>query len=572
MIKELSVSNARIFGGPKTWVFPFSDLSIFCGTNSAGKSTILKTLLLLQQNSARLGEERRTTGVLQFSGKSVDLGDYQSFISNNDSTKPLKISIVIEHFFPRLKLETLEKWCDPDIFELIKPVYSEKEKNRYQLKADFVFVPSTFFSDFLALEQPNEGAVNADSMLTGVVADQSIARGMLQSCSFDVSVSGVSVLKWQIEGKVAAEKSDRKAEKTTAKDLEIEYFLSFPLKFFKAFDGDRMLVADLNRINEKGYINFKAVMTGLFPIAILGEMPSAATPKERARKGGGGMRISTAYLPPIIDNALDDLRRDLQSVIYVGPLRSPGRRYYVLSQDAGTDFDAAGEFLPYILRDRRDAAVTYCKPITFQTMSQGNLEDALNEWMHFLKTGMVLKSGDKKEISPSFHRSYFGELKIKGRDNQSHSLADTGFGYSQVLPILVRGLLAREGSLLIVEQPELHLHPALQIRLAHFFLAMTYAKRQVLLETHSEHIVNSLRTLAAENPDTDISERLKIFFIDGEKSPPRVHDLSVLPNGTVPAWPQEFFGEGITLSGRLLRAQRLRIKAAQALEEKKEKL
>jgi predicted ATPase len=148
------------------------------------------------------------------------------------------------------------------------------------------------------------------------------------------------------------------------------------------------------------------------------------------------------------------------------------------------------------------------------------------------------------------------QLSIRGAGGEgNHSLADSGFGYSQVLPILVRGLLSEVGDTFIVEQPELHLNPALQVRLAYFFLAMAFAGKQLILETHSEHIVNTLRVLAAEDPTKRASSLMSIFFLDAQGGKTNVQDISVRSDGTVPRWPNHFFGEARTLAGRLLRAQ-----------------
>jgi predicted ATPase len=120
----------------------------------------------------------------------------------------------------------------------------------------------------------------------------------------------------------------------------------------------------------------------------------------------------------------------------------------------------------------------------------------------------------------------------------------------------VGGLLADPGNTFIVEQPELHLNPSLQVRLAEFFISMVRAGKQVLVETHSEHIVNAIRVLTAEDESGFMSERSRIYFIDTSGAKPAVHELSVQKDGTVPEWPRYFFGEAVELTGRLLRAQK----------------
>jgi predicted ATPase len=202
--------------------------------------------------------------------------------------------------------------------------------------------------------------------------------------------------------------------------------------------------------------------------------------------------------------------------------------------------------------------VQCCLPENLEKVEKITLGKALNYWLHFLRTG-DRKAPAESEFSPTFHKSVLGEISIRGLSSM-HGLIDSGFGYSQLLPILVRGLVARGNGTLLVEQPELHLHPSVQIRLADFFAGLCRAGRQVIVETHSEHLVNAFRVLVAESKEgSDLHDVIKIHYIGAnEGQRPHCYDLSVQPDGTVPAWPREFFGEALALSSRLLKAQKRR--------------
>ena len=82
-------------------------------------------------------------------------------------------------------------------------------------------------------------------------------------------------------------------------------------------------------------------------------------------------------------------------------------------------------------------------------------------------------------------------VHMKGR--KALPLTAVGVGVSQILPILVMGLLAPNDTLLLVEQPELHLHPSVQARLGDFFMGLAQCEKQCLIETHSENLVSQLR-------------------------------------------------------------------------------
>jgi predicted ATPase len=220
--------------------------------------------------------------------------------------------------------------------------------------------------------------------------------------------------------------------------------------------------------------------------------------------------------------------------------------------------DPSGDFMPYVLRDEASSPVVNAGLKERVPKGCQTLGPALDYWLYHLRTGRFTEGqASDKELQVSNTAEFVVQCEIRSPvGTGTFSIADSGFGYSQVLPILIRGLLVPKGGTLIVEQPELHLNPALQLRLAAFFVAMVRAGKQVILETHSEHIVNAVRVLAGEDESAEIAKATSIYFfgLDGGKL--SIMEMSVLPDGTVRDWPLEFFGEAAQLAGRLLRVQR----------------
>ena len=100
MIRSIETKNVRVFD-KKLWKFPLRNITVFCGTNSSGKSTLLKTVLLLRQ-SMGIGENQKSeNGRLRFIGSQVDLGSYSSLVSHNQVGRPIIIALSVADKMPR---------------------------------------------------------------------------------------------------------------------------------------------------------------------------------------------------------------------------------------------------------------------------------------------------------------------------------------------------------------------------------------------------------------------------------------------------------------------------------------
>ena len=132
--------------------------------------------------------------------------------------------------------------------------------------------------------------------------------------------------------------------------------------------------------------------------------------------------------------------------------------------------------------------------------------------------------------------------------------ANMGFGFSYALPVIVAGLLAPEGGLLLVENPEAHLHPAGQSRLGRFLARVAGSGVQVIIETHSDHTVNGVRLAVAEEQTIDSRDVIVHFFGKAGDGHPVSIDLT--EHGRLSAWPEGFFDQIETDLGGLARARR----------------
>lgn len=513
MISQIGLRNVRLFGNIG-YSFNLPALTIFCGTNSSGKSTILKTLLLLRQSQGLNETYGTRPGMLRLTGSQVDLGNYQSFVTDKDSNRNIEISLGIKDLIPNRLAEAIAKSKDMQL-----KLKGKQGATYYDLYTSF---------QFRAFKKAKE--TGEEGRITAVAP-----RGVLHNADFKLVVNEQLLASWSI------------ARSISTKD-DLSYTLRLPISEISEFDISFRELKRSTPIKRKE-LTFKTELDGLLPQYIYSEDRSALK----------GRTERTNYpLPRHIKVAVTDLAKALQRINYLAPLRTAGKRYYLANYDVAADLDPSGDFLPYILGAIiEEPKVIHVMP-KMKSVVRHELSRALQIWLYYLKTGTTSYITSKRsEFEVSTSKGTLVEIDLKAmRGALKHSIADSGFGYSQVLPILVRGLLAPKGSTLVVEQPELHLNPAIQVRLADFFIALINAGKQVIIETHSEHIVNAVRVRTAEETGCFLANNAKIYFLDIDRGMPIVHDMNIKPDGTIPGWPFHFFGEAASLTGRLLRAQK----------------
>ena len=247
--------------------------------------------------------------------------------------------------------------------------------------------------------------------------------------------------------------------------------------------------------------------------------------------------------------ASDDLRSVLEKLTYLRANRKRPTRGYRDGAHRQQPIGYSGEFTPSILLEKVGAQVTYAEPPIIPNSvdearngnrdwkaKQETLGDALNDWLSRLEIAshveIVPPSGVSKDL----------QMRASPMGQSKHDITEIGFGVSQVIPVLVAGLLQPEGSLLIVDLPEAHLHPRPQSDVADFFCSLALSGRTALVETHSEMFFHRLRLRAAQNPN--LMDKIAVYFINrptkGICDKPQLVDLR---NEGDLHWPEGFLQE-----------------------------
>jgi len=149
------------------------------------------------------------------------------------------------------------------------------------------------------------------------------------------------------------------------------------------------------------------------------------------------------------------------------------------------------------------------------------------------------------------------KLELKGKDREHTVLnllfntedsegryrpSNVGFGYTYILPIVVSGLIAKSGEILIVENPEAHLHPKAQSELTKFLALVASCGVQVFIESHSEHVLNAIRVATLQKEINIKNDEVSVLYFQNDKKEPFVH-LEIDEKGKIDNWVDGFFDQ-----------------------------
>ena len=235
-----------------------------------------------------------------------------------------------------------------------------------------------------------------------------------------------------------------------------------------------------------------------------------------------GVLNSTGLLEPFLPlrNAFENL---FSRILYLGPLREYPQHTYTWEGDHPKGIGQEGEKAISALLSGRIRHLSIDKQIL--------------SWLQRLE---LIDSYDLRPISDTNQDYEFLVKKYKG--GPEVRLTDVGFGVSQVLPVLILCHYAPEGSILILEQPEAHLHPKVQSELADVLIDVVKNRNvQIILESHSAHLLHRLqRRIAEEQMSADDTA---FYFCQINDGTSEIERLKVDEYGNIRNWPQNFFGD-----------------------------
>jgi len=588
MINKWILNNFKSINKEKE--LEFRPLTIFTGANSSGKSTILQSILLVTQTL----QDSIPSRSIVLNGWFKKFGSYDDVVNHRDFNKDITIGFDISGEMPMVSRRTYGPWmeeiksvdcsfivssnrCKEDLLpylrelklittdirdkqtilrlskinepskeikkvldsvneniqqgELDYKVEANFENNRRfynrNVQSKFIGVGLSHFLPNYLLFYYNRIDRMKDHLLDALMGGREMYTDMLDS------IDGTLNHALTQKGMEIADAINNTLEKKT-KNFEriyerIKKDFTFQL-LVRLFDASR--ISDMDKML---YVNQLQDVLSKLPVQYaIDRMPMYYQP--------GGEYVKSFFS---------------EHIKYLGPLREEPKSLYPLEgSGSASDLGLKGENTAAVLENNKNELIHYVAPSFFEKpistkpeVTIGTLAEAINKWLVYLGVASDMSTNDKGKFGH--------ELKITTEiKDMQQDLTHVGVGVSQILPILVLCFLAEKGDSIILEQPELHLHPKVQTRLADFFVSMNALGKQCIIETHSEYLINRLRLLVVKSDDTKVADETMIYFVEKDQTEgfSKYREITINPYGKIDRWPEGFFDEGENLSSQIVEA------------------
>lgn len=496
-------------------------ITVFVGKNSCGKSSLLRTLPLLRQSF-----ESRTSGPILWYGRYVDYGAF-SEAKNNKSE--------CEEIFLDYKFDIRHK---PNSKQAsARPILRTKSSIELQLGVKEQGKRTVASSLNIKIEG-NEIHVKLDDDCTTYLNKNKVETST-KVHYFNPTSGLLPVLYCLSQDFPELDFYDDEDVVDEWNSLEIEYQESGVifrenileiLRIIEPYSNDRhiwgnLALSEVNLISNLSLNSKKDTLKQLFKIFSV-----ANTPDEETCNQIYSMLL-VSYLPKLISDIDDALESYASSITYIAPLRASAERFYRFQDLRVEELDHTGSNLAMLLQSFNARQMR-----NFQRWSQVNF-------------GFTI-------LLPESNSLHY-EIKIEIGE-EVHNISDMGFGFSQILPIITslwfenngptnsRKRISNNSSILVIEQPELHLHPELQTLLAKVFISVVHKsitegrnrRQKIIFETHSKTMIDALGDYIEEH---QCPELVNIVIFNKQDGVTNIETASFDEEGDLNNWPIGFF-------------------------------
>ena len=402
---------------------------------------------------------------------------------------------------------------------------------------------SALFKALLALKQTAESrdlqsplVVNGDYVKLGSYRDFIYGHDLRRGFSVETLLSGGSLFDHIVQGML--ERSHKASEiQSFSEDIRFEVEFQYnkgtqqvQVKTVSATDGSLNLLRATR--NRKGVYKAKTPLSSgnfvlsKFYLLRLEELPDPES-LNKTRSDVFRRSLNHSLLFSTFGQFIQEL---FSRTHYLGPLRAAPERYYIAGGETPQDVGLAGERAVDVLRMHRRLV----RP-SVESESR-KLVTKVEEWVQRFGFSLEIKFS---QASPTVYEVLF----VDPYTNISVNIADVGFGASQVLPVIVEGFYSTPGCTFLIEQPEIHLHPKAQATLGDLLVDLSKHERQVIVETHSEHLINRVQLRIAD--ETIDRSDVAIYYFESTEQGTRIREVSLTEYGQYVSetLPEDFFNE-----------------------------
>lgn len=533
LIKFIALHNFKGFSDEVR--IDIKPVTLLFGANSAGKSSILQAMQYVREilERSNLNADRTLQG-----GDAVDLGGFLNLVNGRDASKSIEIEIGMQlgdESVPELVPDAFEDWhsVDGDVWQFysaLQDIRNRVTEVSLRLEVSWSEMRSAAFVSQYTIAANGEWCIRVKASGDGRDASMSINP---QNTIFMVETETVDydLLSDLLGGVLPVEDALNAASEATGLasvwhdliGLMESYGIQRPASGLRAWLGDSQLQGALPKLDR---------------------MLSIPNPQAKGAAGIYIAREFTAFLSWLTIGPAMLLRDQLRQLRYIGPLRRIPPRDFSVSltprDSAWSDGMAAWERL---------------------LVGPASLVENCSSWMsqsERLATGyglqrttlqqMELVDGVASARGPETRRIFLAD-----QTGLRHQPQDVGVGISQVLPVVVAAC-DPQASLVCIEQPELHVHPSVQVGIGDLLLDGALKNGlSFLIETHSEHLILRLLRRIKETTEGFLPEGMSevtpgdvniVYLEKGHQGNVIAHAIGIDANGKFNnRWPRGFFPE-----------------------------
>jgi len=559
VITQLGLKNFKSFGREQK--IPIKPITLIFGANSSGKSSILQSLLVLNQT---LSNKNKHIGSFSTNGSHINLGSFENVVYGHHYETGILISVAsseeikglsyngqkepiyakFDIFFEKsvdgmahIKTIDFGLSCDNDFFIRYE---SEKDNEYFSIKE--IRHSKILEEDILRINK-----IVGECEFDNTKARNDLAEAVInnfhnelhyffETSDYQIKLSGFSGTKHMDDMGFSGRSLKMVfSEKRTRDKLNIfSHIGDLADTYFTGFSNNKSY-EDVHSNNGLELIPIEYRRTKLLqkdPLLFAAKEYQA----DNWRASNNGKRKKDVEIKSLKANAIAfrELLKifvDIDKIVYSAPIRSLPKRYHVVDRN---NFEAQAQ----------DSSGDRLAETLFKTKG---LKDEINVWLKKLDIPYVIDVSCHEIDEIQVYR-----ISLEDIYGVVVSLVDVGFGISQVLPIIINALTAKD-QLTLMEQPEIHLHPKLQTELSDLLIhSAKYNNNTIIAETHSEHLILRLLKRVRQTANGDLPEGIRpitpddiaILYVDPQTEGAKVIELPVNEDGEFDKpWPGGFFAE-----------------------------